>query len=175
MAWTAPTTFVAGNVLTAAQLNAFGADLSFLHDPPRCCVTRSSTISVPTATSTLFTFDTENWDNDGMHSTVSNTSRVTATTGGLYVAVASIDWAGVAAATRRQAIIRLTQGGGGIINLAVDERQSYPSAAVHTQYAAVAIPWTWAAGDYAEVIVYHEAGAAVSCQVVLSVARVGGP
>lgn len=48
--------------------------------------------SVASAETTL-TFDSERYDTDGIHSTVSNTGRLTATTAGLYAIKAHIKWA----------------------------------------------------------------------------------
>ncbi len=46
-----------------------------------CRVYSSSSISMPNATNTKFTFDTERFDTDGFHSTSSNTTRLTVPTG----------------------------------------------------------------------------------------------
>lgn len=97
MAWTAPATWVAGNVLTAAQLNtqlrdnmkaAMGADKA------SCRVFNSTAQTIPTATLTTLTFDSERWDSQAIHSTVSNTSRLTipASWTGQYFTGAHVAW-----------------------------------------------------------------------------------
>lgn len=86
--------FTASTVLTAAELNdAFS--------PPRCRLTNSATISAPNGASTL-TFDTETHDTGGMHSTSSNTSRITIPTGGsgMYLIGAGVEFAANATGTR---------------------------------------------------------------------------
>src|SRR5512139_390154 len=47
-------------------------------------VNNSANISINSATDTVLTFDTEDVDSNGMHSTVSNTSRLTAIVAGTY-------------------------------------------------------------------------------------------
>lgn len=96
MAWTSPRTWVASAVLTAAQLNVDVRDNElFLYTPPMCRAYQSSTTeNLATATTTAITFDSEDYDTDSMHSTVSNTDRVTATTAGKYVVTGGIVWAG---------------------------------------------------------------------------------
>lgn len=54
-------------------------------DPPACRVTNSTGQSVTNNTLTDLTFDTETYDTDTMHSTSSNTNRITINTAGLYV------------------------------------------------------------------------------------------
>lgn len=64
----------------AAQLTA--AELNDAFDPPRCRVSKSATQSIANSATTSVTFDTEDFDDGGMHSTTSNTSRITIPTGG---------------------------------------------------------------------------------------------
>jgi len=50
-------------------------------------------ISLPSGTATLMTLNQERWDTDTMHSTSSNTSRLTATTAGRYQITGHIEFA----------------------------------------------------------------------------------
>ncbi|MCB5179511.1 hypothetical protein [Streptomyces antimicrobicus] len=78
--------FLAGEKVTAAKLTAATkTPLDFLMNPPCCAVYTATGIACTSGTSTLVTFDTESWDTDSMHSTVSNTSRVTINTPGQYL------------------------------------------------------------------------------------------
>lgn len=78
-------TFVAGAVLTAAQLNTNVRDaINFIIAPPLAVVRQTVAQSIPNSTFTPYTFDTEDIDRDGMHSTSSNTGRLTAQTAGWY-------------------------------------------------------------------------------------------
>lgn len=81
-----PRTWVAGDVLTAAQLNVDVRDnVTFLANPPSCRVTNSTTQSLTDNLETVLTFDTETYDTAGMHSTAVNTGRITIVTAGLYL------------------------------------------------------------------------------------------
>jgi hypothetical protein len=48
--------------------------------------------SIPNTTSTVLTFDSEQYDTDNIHSTVTNTSRLTANHSGKYVITGSVQW-----------------------------------------------------------------------------------
>ena len=93
MAWTTPRTYTAGETLTAAILNThWRDDLSFLYSPPSCRVHEVNTQTITTATLTTVTFTSEDWDTDSMHSTVSNTGRITTNTVGRYLYAGQILW-----------------------------------------------------------------------------------
>jgi hypothetical protein len=79
-------TAVAGAVLTAAQWNTNVRDaVNFLTNPPACEIRQTVAQSIPTGgTTTALLFDVEDFDNDGMHSTASLTSRITAQTAGRF-------------------------------------------------------------------------------------------
>lgn len=53
----------------------------------------SGNISIPNTAWTIITLDSEHWDHNDLHSTVSNTGRLTAVVDGLYLIVAQIRWA----------------------------------------------------------------------------------
>lgn len=83
-----------GTVAPAAWGLQIRDNFEFLIDPPSCSVFASVFQTVATGSSfTILTADSENFDNDGMHSTVSNTSRITIQTAGRYrfQAVVSFD------------------------------------------------------------------------------------
>jgi hypothetical protein len=64
---------------------------------PQCGLTKSANQAIVTATLTPVTFDTETFDTDTMHSTVSNTSRITIQTAGTYLVTGQLAWATAAA------------------------------------------------------------------------------
>lgn len=66
---------------------AAGIDIS-------CRVRNNAAISIPNNTTTALTFNTEAFDTDGMHSTVSNTGRITIATGGKYIIGYNLEFAG---------------------------------------------------------------------------------
>jgi len=57
--------------------------------------------AIPTATYTAVTFDSELFDTDNMHDTVTNTHRLTANKAGYYMVIAHVDWRGNVAGGRR--------------------------------------------------------------------------
>lgn len=103
MAWTTPTTFTTGNVLTAAQLNTNLRDnTNFLFDPPACIATRASNQSIPNAAGTLVSFTTADIvDTDTMHSTSTNPQNITFNTAGLYLVTINVEFDTNATGSRR--------------------------------------------------------------------------
>lgn len=78
-----------------------------LRHRPMCRISSSAT-SVPNNTWTHIPCGTEQFDTDGLHSTVTNTDRITATRDGFYVVVAQANWAASAVGVRQ---IRFLQNG----------------------------------------------------------------
>jgi hypothetical protein len=81
MSWTAPRTWVAGEIVTAAMMNTHVRDDLLALYPHRCEVYRAGTATVATATWTTVSFDQEQHDTDAFHDTGSNTSRITIPSG----------------------------------------------------------------------------------------------
>jgi hypothetical protein len=82
-----------GQLATATMLEAGVGDvLSFLLDPPGAQVRRTTAQSIPNNTPTAIQFDAEDSDNDAMHSTVTNTSRLTCNTPGRYLCAGAIPY-----------------------------------------------------------------------------------
>lgn len=86
MAYTTPATWVAGAVLTAAQLNTQLRDnVSFLANPPACRVYHNAAQTLVNNTPLTVAFNSERYDTNTMHDTSTNNSRITFNTAGLYV------------------------------------------------------------------------------------------
>lgn len=79
-------TWVAGEIVTAGYMNNnLTAVLNFLLAPPICQVRAATTQSFASGSSFVsVNFDAEDVDSTGMHSTVSNTSRITGVYPGWY-------------------------------------------------------------------------------------------
>lgn len=84
MAYSAPPNFAAGAVLTEADLDTLSADIAFLADPPSVRVRAVASQSVGSGNTTTITWEVEDYDNYLMHSTTTNTSRLTVPVDGLY-------------------------------------------------------------------------------------------
>lgn len=94
LSWSSPSTQSTGDLITAAIWNQNVVDNTlFLYDPPGCRVYNSGNESITASTPTVVTFDTERFDTDGIHSTSSNTGRLTCQTAGVYLIVAHGVWA----------------------------------------------------------------------------------
>lgn len=103
-------TWVAGEVVTSGYMNNnVTAVLGWLLAPALCQVRSAANQSLPNNAFTALTFDTEDVDTTGMHSTVSNTARLTAVYPGWYDVDAIASQASVASATQRA--VRFTVNG----------------------------------------------------------------
>jgi hypothetical protein len=83
--WSEPRTWAAGEVVTATLLNTELRDnLKYIGgtDTPRARVFRSTNQSISDSTATAITHDSERYDIGSLHSTSSNTSRLTVPAGG---------------------------------------------------------------------------------------------
>jgi hypothetical protein len=197
MAWTAPSTFVAGAILTAAQMNSnvrdnslaggpiyattaardaaiptpFAGQRAFvtatnvnyqyngtawvspqaLSVPPLCRANQTGNTSIANNTTTAMPFNAENYDTDGMHSTTSNTTRLTVVTAGVYALTAQVTW-DINNTGIRVINLRLN----GATNIAFCSQtnngaSNFTEMTVSTQYSL-------AAADYVEATVYQNAG-----------------
>ncbi len=80
-----PYTATAGDKLSAVTFNAGVKDpLNFLLDPPRCEVAMTANTAI-TSSLTLVTWDNEITDNDNMHNTASQQSRIVIQTPGRFL------------------------------------------------------------------------------------------
>lgn len=82
-----------GTVAPAAWGDVVRDDLEFLIDPPACSVFHNTTQSLVTATLTVLSANSEFFDNDAMHSTVTNNSRITIQTAGRYLVLGVVRFA----------------------------------------------------------------------------------
>ena len=88
MAYSTPSTVTTGDLITAADWNQNVVNnVIFLANPPACRVYHNANQSVNDNTATVVAFNSERYDTDNMHSTSSNTSRITINTAGLYLVV----------------------------------------------------------------------------------------
>lgn len=103
---------------------------------------------IVTATETALTFDSERFDTDTIHSTSSNTGRLTATTAGKYLISGVAHWS-AAVSANVQIVIRLN----GSTRIA-------RSIIVGTDYRAMHVSTIYdlAATDYVELLVRHGSG-----------------
>ena len=110
--------------------------------------------NIVTATITTLTFDSERYDTDTIHSTSSNTSRLTATTAGKYLIWGSATWA----FTPVNGAIYLWLNGTTYI--------ARHQPAVDYRTMNVSTVWDMAAGDYVELRVEQNSGGNVSISAI---------
>lgn len=158
MAYAAPRTWTPGEYPTAAQLNQDLRDnVSFLANPPACRVRRTTAQAINNNTETALTFDAERYDTDGMHSTSSNTSRITFNTAGLYTVGATLELAAATDYSRWYVTIKLNA----TTYLALWQDQD-PGTASGGRNTTISTTYKFAAADYVELYVLQQNGAAAA-------------
>lgn len=155
--FTPPHTITTGELVTVSTMNLeWGGNASFLANPPACRVYHNATISIPNATLTALTFNSERYDTDTMHNTVTANSRITFNTAGLYVVSATGEYAANGTGDRR-IHIRLNTGN-------YIAWQVIPAFAGLGSGFACTTVYKFAAGDYVEAFAYQTSGAALNMQ-----------
>lgn len=87
MAYQTPRTWTTSELVTAAMMNQDVRDnISFLANPPACRVYHNANQNITNGIGNqVVLFNSERYDTDNMHSTVTNTGRITFNTAGIYV------------------------------------------------------------------------------------------
>ncbi len=150
MAWATPPNFTTGQIVTESELDILANDLAFLGGPPRARVYNSADIPIANATSVPLTFNSERYDTDTLHSTATNTGRITITTAGTYSGGANVGFASNAAGYRGVGV-RLN----GTTFLAYSR---VPAVSGTATYICVTFDYQFAAGNYIEVVVEQTSG-----------------
>lgn len=118
-------------------------------------VFNSAAISIPHDTATTLTFNSEQYDTTSLHSTASNTGRLTAPVAGKYLITAHVVFAGVAAAGLRYVSLVLNS----TTNLAT---QQVNQDSTNPSFLSVASVYPLAAGDYVTTVVLQTSGGALN-------------
>jgi hypothetical protein len=150
MAWTAPSTWVAGAVLTAAELNEQLRDnMVALSVAPSCLVRRTTSLTGYTATSAIAWNDAA-FDTDSMFSAGAPT-RITINTTGIY----NINFAGVttSATTMTLTSTAIAVNGTDISGL-------YITATGNGAFITSSVVASLTAGDYVTVGINYGSGSA---------------
>lgn len=159
MPYVSPATVVSGtNISSTTFGNVVKADLDFLARPPACRVTKAALQSIPNNTVTAITFDTERFDTDTMHDTVTNNSRITFTTAGIYMVGGTLRYQSNATGYRN-IVIRLNNGN----NIAEDLK---PIVAAIVTISSIATLYQFIAGDYVELCAEQTSGGALNVEKV---------
>lgn len=150
-----------GAIVSEANLDAFASDILCIAGTTGhigAYAYNSAAIGVANNSSTALTFNSESYDTDPngeLHSTASNTGRLTCRTAGKYLVAGAVEWAANATG-QRNLQIRLN----GSATLKTDNRMnlsgSYPCA------MTVSVVVDLAAGDYVELMAFQDSGGALN-------------
>lgn len=162
MAWNNPKTWASGNVLTASDMNTYVRDNTlYLYAQsglsPSCRVYNNAAISVENDGPVALTFNTERWDTDDMHSTVSNTGRLTCATPGIYHVYGSIRFAS-------------NNTGNRFVSIRKNGSETWASNRVmaiqqgKVTMVSVATEVLLDTGDYVELLAYQSSGGALNVE-----------
>ena len=158
MVWTDPKTFTVGELLTAADLNAYVRDnLDFLYRKPIVTVRLTSTQSVASASDHVVQWDEAEWDYaDTAMWDVGTPGSIVIDRPGIYEVLPSGLWEGTTDdSSKREVAVELN----GTTRLTMDSRLSTSSpegqAKIFTNLGT---------GDYLEIVVRHLSGAAINLQ-----------
>jgi len=157
MPYVSPAAQSSGAVAPATWAAAVKAGLDFQANPPACRVGNSANQSIPNTGDSVVTFNTEAYDTDGMHSTVTNTSRITLNTAGLYEVI--FHGAFTPGNDYTSAWCYLRVNGSTVIAPGVGGRSIVGAVALWLMVSTV---WKFAAGDYVEVLVGQRNSAAAA-------------
>lgn len=146
---------IADLAITTAKLAAGAVTGPKLWTAPRCAVYHNANQSITNNTNTVLAFNSERWDTDGMHDTVTNNSRVTATTAGLYIIHGLVFWDGGSSVGLRDQYLRVN--GATII-----AEKAVPPAGTNVTAVTFGTDWYLNAGDYVELLVYQNSGGSLN-------------
>ena len=127
---------------------------------PRVTVTRSAGQVLSTGVNTAITWDTESVDTDGIHSTSSNTSRLTVPAGlaGMWAIGYVIEWSSPAAAGQRVCWVSINGATGTRLAYSASPTVATTDTPALTGFCLLPL----AVGDYVEVYGFQNSGASAS-------------
>lgn len=158
--WVDPTTWniTTGHVASQTDLQIVKDDLTFLGTKPAARAYNLVAISIANNTPTALTFDSERFDTDTIHDTVTNTSRLTCKTAGLYLIIGNIEYASNAAGVR-DTQIRLNA----VRTLVGDVRTSSNVGATSVSLSTL---YQLAVNDYLELQATQNSGGALNVTAI---------
>lgn len=149
------TKLASGAVSTSAKLGAKIVAPSNLAITPTCRVTHnaSQNTSGTANATTAIAFNTERWDTDTLHDTVTNNTRITVVTAGVYV----LNFSGLITSAQDGDVMRIRLNGS--TSIAGQGFVTYaPGGTTTTWNITMTAVYTLAATDYVEAIYVNSAG-----------------
>ncbi len=156
-----PATGPAGGALTGhdpnPQIAAGAVGISKLGTIPAAQAFNSATESITSGSgTTTLTFNSENFDTAALHSTTTNTSRLTAPVAGLYQVTGQVRWSANGAGSR---FLAINKSGAGWVG--ADWRQAAGGTFNITDQFVTALT-SLTAGQYVELDAYQDSGATLT-------------
>lgn len=136
-----------------ARWKHLGGSVSQLGTIPSCKAYPSANVSLPNTATTGIPLNTEMWDTDGIHDNVTNNTRLTCRTAGIYLVEGAIWFTGSAAGTQRIMNILVN---GAIIN---DQQNPAGTADARLELSCLV---KLNVGDYVELAGYQDSGVTMS-------------
>lgn len=131
----------AGQILTGTDSNT-----AAFSTPPGARVYNSTSLAIPASAATVLTFDSERFNNGSVHSTTTNTSRLTAPQAGVYVISAHAYTASAQAGTNT---MNIRLNGSTTLAYTQDQGTSTVNAVL-----SISTVYHLSAGDYVEAVIY---------------------
>lgn len=163
MPYVSPATVTTLTPITSTWGNSVKAATDFLSNQPSCHLTRSSDQAIPHLTITNVLWNVEQYDTDGMHSTSSQTDRITIKTAGVYVVTANVLWGADTDWIFAASWIQLN----GATNLACSMVGAFNDGAIGAANS-LSIVRKFAVNDYLSVAVYEKNSSAGANIVTLA-------
>lgn len=163
MPYVAPATVVSGTTITTAWGNAVKTGLDYQANAPCCRVTHNAAQSITDAAEITVAFNVEVFDPAGMHSTVTNNSRITFNDAGVYV----VTFGGELVAAADYTLITVRFVANGTTNIA---RAAIGTVANATQTPGLhlATIYKFAAGEWVDVRVLQDNTASAARNLLAS-------
>lgn len=124
---------------------------------PAAGVYKAAGQAIANATLTVLTFDSERYDNSEIHSTSSNTSRLTAPKAGVYMLDARMLWPSNATGVR---FMTIRLNGSETKRIAAERR-----AAIENTETTISAVFFLNAGDYIEILGYQTSGGSLTTEI----------
>lgn len=144
-----------GSVAPAAWGDGLRDNQEFFIDPPGCSVFDGTGQTLSNASAAALACGSETFDNDAMHSTVTNPSRITAQTPGRFLFLVTVEF-GTSATGIRQAFFRTN----GTTTLQGSRHNAVTTFGNIFQAVQMIV---LAAGEYVEAMGYQSSGGNLSC------------
>lgn len=150
------------SALSAARMGVIEQGIYDAHFQPAGQALRATTQIIPNASWTQILFDSENFDTDGIHDTVSNTGRLTCQTAGKYLWSFRVELDSGTSGARFLQVQRNNESLPGTVGAVWGGvYQDAPSVAV-SMVLSTAGCVDLAANDYLALLAYQSAGTAIT-------------